>query len=931
MKQTTDTSMVSTAQQPHASSFVRPPLIPRKKNAQEERGISDYLHMLKKRWKIAALVAAGSFLFLTIVILMMPATYRADVLVLLQPPSVTTAQAVIAQPDVRQKLDALREQVESRRTLDEVIKKFDLYSEKQGVIPKDEIFEMVRRSISLKQGKSSFSIFFEHQNPQIAADVANDLARYYIEENTRLRRRTLEDTSKFIQSQLKRLEKEVKDMEAVLQKFRKEHMGGMPEDVPANQALLTSLSTQVAQTEANLEGERLRKRKTEVRIAEMVSSEIASRQKNIKNLQNMIRQFTRLEESVERSSREHTTEPATQQAVNVEHKPEPSAEETEIREKLAELEVKIKQAKALPTPNGSALDSPEVTRLKAEKKNLQDDLERIIAKASRPPAPVFDGGDTNPAGFDGGPESVEVELMREQLRVKELAVKDADRNVADLENMVKRGLIAEKLAEKARADRERVIVELRIQRSNLIRTKQKYIDELKGHEDELASMREFQVSWDEMLVKIQEIEAQRMRIVNSTPEDTLRNITGRIESLTNELAEMRKKQLQVSAKVFSSRGELARDVQEHENIMANLMRQQNDIQTMKTRIIDLDRKLTSSAKVLVEYPEYQRKYRTVTEQYEAMLKHKNQAEMERGVEDQMEGERMLIWDPAIPTTKPYKPKYLVLFAGNIMFSFGLAVGLALLLELMSPKFLNAEALQDRTGMEVLARFNRLAAQDVPAPLPSPVPQEAGKVVPLYNPRHRLSKQFLDCCCLLYKPESRWPRVVAVCSPGAGDGKSFVAANLAAALAISQHEPTLLIDANLRSPTLHQMFGKKQENGLAEAIEGGGVNAHPIGATQPCDLQLITAGVPQRHGAVLLASLRFREMISKITYDGKKPRIILDTPSVSSGADVDVLLDAVDGVLVVIRRGHSAIADVDSMLRRIPPEKLLGVVFNDQGV
>jgi len=900
--------------------------VARKKKPPEERGIKDYLYMLKRRWKVALAVGLISFVLIAIFITLMPATYRADVLVLLQPPSVTTAQAVIAQPDVRQKLDALREQVESRRTLEEVIRKFDLYSEKQGVIPKDEIFELVRKSIGLKQGKSSFTLFFEHLSPQIAADVANELARYYIEENTRMRRRTLEDTSKFIQNQLKRIEKEVKDMEEVLHRFRKEHMGGMPEDVPANQALLTSLSTQVAQTEANLEGERLRKRKTEVRISEAVSSEIAARQKSIKTIQSTLKQLGALEQGFESTPRSEVQAEVQGPAnVNVSHPAKPSLQETELREHIADIEIRIKQAKAVPNQNNSAQDTPEVTRLKEQRKSLQDDLERLATKEKPSPA-VFEPENM----FDNGPESVEVEMMREQLRMKELALKDAERNVTDLENMVKRGLIADKVAEKARADRERSVVELRIQRTNVMRTRKKYTDEVQASESELARLREFSTSWDEMLVKIQEIEAQRMRIVNSTPEDTLRGIAGRIDMLTNQMAEMRKKQMEVSTRLFSTRGELARDVQEHENIMANLTRQQSDIQGMKTRIIDLDRKLTSSAKVLVEYPEFLRKYRTVTEQYEAMLKHKNQADMERGVEDQMEGERMLIWDPAIPTSTPYKPKYLMLFGGNLFLSFALALGVALLLELMAPKFLSAQALQERTGGEVLARFDRMSARDIPSPLPEPVPQTAGSVVALYNPRHRLGKQFLDCCCLMFKPESTWPRVIAVCSPGQGDGKSFVASNLAAALAITQHEPTLLIDANLRSPTLHHVFGKKLENGLAEALEGSAVRAHAIGATQPCDLQLITAGVPQRHGAVLLGSVRFRDMLSKLTCEGKRPRIILDTPSVSSGADVDVLLDAVDGVLVVVRHGHTAVADLESMMRRIPPEKLLGVVYNDQG-
>jgi protein-tyrosine kinase len=204
---------------------------------------------------------------------------------------------------------------------------------------------------------------------------------------------------------------------------------------------------------------------------------------------------------------------------------------------------------------------------------------------------------------------------------------------------------------------------------------------------------------------------------------------------------------------------------------------------------------------------------------------------------------------------------------------------------------------------------------------------SAKVVTMSDPGHRISRQFMDCACVLFKPHARWPRVVAVCSPGPGDGKTFVATNLAAALAISSRETTILVDANLRAPELHNIFERPREGGLAEALEGGAIQVHPLACAAPCDLQLLTSGHVQRHGAVLLGSTRFREMMDKITYQGNKPRIILDTPPLQGGADVDVLLDGVDGVLLVVRRGHTEIAEVERAIRRIPSNKLLGIVFN----
>jgi Mrp family chromosome partitioning ATPase/uncharacterized protein involved in exopolysaccharide biosynthesis len=907
------------------------PSTPRKPGKADERGVRDYLYMLKRRWKLATIVSSALLGLILVVILMLPATYRADVLVVIQPPSVTTSgNNLIIQPDMERKMASLNDQVLSRRTLQEVIRKFDLFSEKAGVIPQDEIFELVKKSITLKMGRSSFTLYFEHTNSQTAADVANELANYYIGENKRIRRNILDGTSSFIQRQLDRLKKELQDAEDALANFKKKHEGELPQDVPANQALLMSLSSQVAQTEASIEGERVRRRKTESRISDIVTTEIMQRQKLIRSLQNTLKQFAGLDNSQKTAVSPNGPPKEDPDPVNVsaESDDRNAAAVKTLKDKLEDLNTRLAKAKAQPPiqpPANPNQDTPEVVKIKNEIRATQDELERL-AETKKPRATF----NTFAPEAVGATDNMEVEQLRQQLIMKELATRDADSNVDDMEKMFKRGLIAEKLVEKARVERERITGELRLHRTNILRTKAKYVEDLKNNESDLASLRDFQNSWDELLLKAQEIEAQRMRIQNGITDDVIRDVKARVEKHSAELSQMRQKQSQEFVSLFKSNSELGREVSEHESIMANLMRMQSEVQTGKTRVAELDRKLTSAAKVMIEYPELERKYHTVVDQYEGMLRKKNDHEMDRGVEDMMEGERMVIWDPAIPTSSPYKPKYLILIAAALLLALGIGAGSALGLEMLSPKFLNSDVLRDNTGIDVLARFDLLPGREASAAIaqvPQGIPQSAAKIKPLYDQRHRLSKQFLDATCLLFKPDTNWPRIVAVCSPGNCDGKSFVAANLAAALAVSRREPTLLVDANLRSPSLHAMFDKPLASGLAEALEGGPISAHAIEATTASKLQLITAGYSQRFGAVLLGSKRFREIMEKLTYEGTHPRIILDTAPLQGGADVDVLLDAVDGVLLVVRRGHTTMADVRNVLRRIPHDKLLGVVFN----
>jgi len=904
-------SPLSVAQYALYSPNPRPPATPRSRAKAEERTPLDYLRMLRKRWKLITLLSLILLSIATAIIMMLPASYRADVMVVLQPPTVKTGQTIVPM-DMTQKLNALKEQVQSRRTLNEVIRKFDLYSASKGVIPADDIFDRVNKSITLKLAKSSFQLFYDHEDPQVAADVANELARSYIEENARMKRETLQTTSLFIGNELKRLEKEVKDVEEVLQNFRKQHAGLMPEDLPANQALLTSLTAQVAQVDANLEGERLRKRKTEEHITDLIGAELSMRQKNIKTINDLLKQYMILEQGT--GPQQAQPEKRSENAINVAHKSEVRSKE--LKDKLEELETQLNRARS-----SFGTNSPEVTKLKDQKNSAREELDKL-SSAAKGQVPDFVASATLPEALD----NPEVEQSREQLHIRELALKDASRNLRDLEDMLARGLASKIVVEKAQVEMERREVEIRMFRNNITRTRARYSDELKDNETQLAMIKSFQNSWDDMLVKIQEIEAQRLRLSSNALPTVLKDINTRLDTLNTELVELRNK-LGIDFKApLKDRGELARYLTEHENVMVNLTRQQNEVQKMKERIADIDLRLTNAARITIEYPEIQRRWRTAVDQYEVMLKHKNSHEIERQIDERAEGERMTIWDPAIRTSTPYRPKYLLLFGGALAFSIGAAASLALLLEMLSPKFINADSLHNITGLEVLGTVDQLRKRDT-APLPPGTPPGLSAVVPLFSPKHRVSKQLQDAACLLFKTDSKWPRVIAVCSPGQGDGKTFVASNLAAALAISSSDPIFLVDANMRSPELHSLFGKPLQNGLAEVLEGAPVNAHTVPSLVPSNLQLVTAGHAERHGAVLLGSPRFREMMDKLTYEGSKPRIVLDTPALQSGADVDVLMDTVDGILLVVRRGHTTIADLNRVLRRIPHEKLLGLIFN----
>ncbi len=171
------------------------------------------------------------------------------------------------------------------------------------------------------------------------------------------------------------------------------------------------------------------------------------------------------------------------------------------------------------------------------------------------------------------------------------------------------------------------------------------------------------------------------------------------------------------------------------------------------------------------------------------------------------------------------------------------------------------------------------------------------------------------------------RAVAVLSPDVGDGKSFVAANLA--IAFSQlGGRTLLIDGDMRTPRQHALFGVANQSGLSSILSGrteANVVHHirelpslyllPVGTLPPNPLELV-----QRPAFGLL----IQELLTKFDH------LVVDTPAAVHGADARVLAAKCGAAMVIGRRDRSRIKSLQRLLGALgtSPVKLAGVMVND---
>jgi protein-tyrosine kinase len=173
------------------------------------------------------------------------------------------------------------------------------------------------------------------------------------------------------------------------------------------------------------------------------------------------------------------------------------------------------------------------------------------------------------------------------------------------------------------------------------------------------------------------------------------------------------------------------------------------------------------------------------------------------------------------------------------------------------------------------------------------------------------------------------RSVLITSPQKGEGKSLTAANLALTMAQEFQHRVVIVEADLRKPSLQYMFGLPAGPGLAEFLTGAAELRDVMKLLPDHHLTVIPGGSAPMNPAELLGSTAMRRMLDHLRT--RFDRVILDTPPVLPLADVAVLAPMVDGVLLVVRAGVTPKPAIENALRGFDASRLVGVVLNESGM
>ena len=279
-----------------------------------------------------------------------------------------------------------------------------------------------------------------------------------------------------------------------------------------------------------------------------------------------------------------------------------------------------------------------------------------------------------------------------------------------------------------------------------------------------------------------------------------------------------------------------------------------------------------------------------------------------------------ILDHAVVPRRPVKntaPRVILLgFAASL----GLGVFGAVLLDRVDPKVRYPDQVSREMGLAILGAVPHLRtiSQAGRHGRGARVPEDVNQVVEALRG---------VCLNLVYAHGGRAPLLVTITSPGAGDGKSFLAANLAHTFADGGHR-TLLIDADIRRGVLHRRLSARRRPGLSDFLRGEAPLDAILQATPYPSLSLIGCGTRAYNAPELLGSPAMSELVQGMRsgYDA----ILIDSPPLGAGVDPLILGTLTGTLALVLRTGYShrdvAAAKLE-VLQRLPI-RMLGAILND---
>lgn len=170
--------------------------------------------------------------------------------------------------------------------------------------------------------------------------------------------------------------------------------------------------------------------------------------------------------------------------------------------------------------------------------------------------------------------------------------------------------------------------------------------------------------------------------------------------------------------------------------------------------------------------------------------------------------------------------------------------------------------------------------------------------------------------------------LAITSPGSNEGKTLTAINLAISLAQEVTYTVLLVDANLRQPSVHTYFGLTPEKGLSDYLTGdiplSSLLINPAGIER---FVILPGGAPLGNSSEMLNSPKMKQLVEELKERYRSRIILFDLPSLLSSSDALAFSPYVDAALLVLEDGKTSAAEIQRATELLQNTQLIGTVLN----
>jgi protein-tyrosine kinase len=222
--------------------------------------------------------------------------------------------------------------------------------------------------------------------------------------------------------------------------------------------------------------------------------------------------------------------------------------------------------------------------------------------------------------------------------------------------------------------------------------------------------------------------------------------------------------------------------------------------------------------------------------------------------------------------------------------------------------------------EVPLKFSREKREN----LTLPILEESPILIPSENPFAAEEFRKLKTQVFHWSPDP--PHIILVTSAFPGEGKTIVSVNLATAISMEIHKEAILIDADLRKPSVRfedSQYSKGLSNYLGDQTSLSDILMHQ----ETEKFLIIPAGPSSKRSAELIGSGRMEELLKSLRKFGEDTFIIIDSPPLLSTSEPMLLSKWVDGVILVVMADRTPRESIRRAIQSIDRKKIIGVVLN----